>query len=109
MGNFAALAIVILYLYPDTSSHKGYIFVNIFGGVAFLFFCFIMIIHLQSAVKHFTWYSKFIKALKIKFDMKNDWNPLQTIAVHHKSVRENIKNSNHSYNYLQESLLEQFN
>ena len=106
MGIFITLAIVILYLYPNTG-HEEYIAVNILGGTIFLLFLFIMIFHL-----HNVWYSKFTEALNIKFNMKNDkWNPLHPIGVsdvHHKPDRDNFENSNCAY--LRETLLEkQFN
>ena len=50
---------------------------------------------------HFTWYSKFTEALKIKFNMKNDkWNPLHSIVVrnvHHKPDKDNFESSNCAY------------
>ena len=112
MGIFITLAIVILYLYPNTSGHKECIAVNILGGMAFLLFCIIIIIfHLHDAVIHLTWYSKFMEGLKIKFNTRNvksDWNPLHSIIiknVHQKPDNDNARNS--SFAHLQESLLEE--
>ena len=79
MGVFITLAIVILYLHPNTTGDEQYIAVNILGGVAFLLFCFIIIFHLHDALMHFTCYLKLTKALKTKFNMKESWNPLLSI------------------------------
>ena len=111
MGIFITLAIVILYLYPNTSGHKECIAVNILGGMAFFLFCIIIIFHLHDAVMHLTWYSKFMEGLKIKFNTRNvksDWNPLHSIIIkngHHKPDNDNARNS--SFAHLQESLLEE--
>ena len=111
MGIFITLAIVVLYLYPNTSGHKDCIAVNILGGMAFLLFCIIIIFHLHDAVMHLTWYSKFMEGLKIKFNTRNvksDWNPLHSIIIkngHHKPDNDNARNS--SFAHLQESLLEE--
>ena len=84
--------------------HGEYIAVNILGGAVILLFSFIIIFHLHYAITHFTWYSKFTKALKVKFNMKKDWNPLHSIVVRGVHQKSNIENS--SCAYLRETLLE---
>ena len=116
---FIALSIVVLYLYPDTLGHKKFIAISIFGGIAFLLFCFIIAIHLHDALMHFTQYSKFTETLQAKFHMKKsnkNWNLMCFIStenVNHKPeqmLSENINESFSNYAYLRESLLEeQFN
>ena len=112
MGIFITLSIVILYMYPDILSREKFMVVNIFGGMAFLLFSFIIIFHLHGTVMYFTWYSRFIEAVKTKFNVKDNCNPLHCIVtrdVSHKPDNCNI-NYNQNYAYLRESLLEeQFN
>ena len=114
MEIFITLAVVILYLYPDTLGHEGNIAVNILGSIAFLLFCLIIIFHFHSAIMHLTWYSKFTEALKTKFNftvVKKNWNPLYSIAENDAS--QSVENNNiginnrDNYAYLQESLLEE--
>ena len=111
---FIALSTVILYLYPDPPGHKNFIAVNIFGGMAFLLFCFIIIIHLHDALMHFSQYSKFTKTLYTNFPIRklNLMHYTSTENVNHKPEQRLSQNINESFNYtyLQESLLEeQFN
>ena len=113
---FIALSTVILYLYPDTPGNKKLIAISIFGGVAFLLLCFIIIIHLHDMLMHFSQYSKFIETLQAKFHMKKSnkkWNLMRFIStenINHKPelrLNENINESSGNYAYLQESLLEE--
>ena len=114
MGLFITLAIVVLYLYPNTSGNEQYIAVNILGGVAFLLFCFIIIFHLHDALMHFTCYLKLTEALKTKFNvkkLKESWNPLLSINTGNsksdQSLHPNVNGSFCNYAYLRESLLEE--
>ena len=116
MGIFITLAIVILYLYPNTSGSEENIAVNVLGGAAFLLLCLIIIFHLHATLLHFTWYSKFSEAFKSKCNvtiMAKNWSPLSSDVT--RSVSTHITdngniNDSHNYAYLQESLLEeQFN
>ena len=116
---FFALSTIVLYLHPDTPGHKKFIAISIFGGIAFLLFCFIIICHLHDALMHFSQYSKFTETLQAKFHMKKsnkNWNLtcfISTENVNHKPeqmLSENINKSFSNYAYLRESLLEeQFN
>ena len=71
MGLFITLTVVVLYLYSNTSGPEQYIVVNILGGMGFLLFSFIMILHTHDTLKYFTLYSKFIETLNLSFIQKN--------------------------------------
>ena len=116
MGIFITLAIVILYLYPDTSGDEVNISVNILGGLAFLLLCFITIFHTHDTLLNFTPYSNFNEAFKKKFSVqinkiiRMDWGPLGSDVARSRAVSIPPVNNIHNYDYLQESLLEeQFN
>ena len=111
MGIFVTLAIVILYLYPNTTGTEENIAVNLLGSVAFLLFCFIITFHLHDVLMDFTWYSKFTEPLKTRFNknMQKNWKPLHSINsrdVVHRLDKNNIDGSL-KYACLQESLLEE--
>ena len=112
MEIFIILATVILYLYPNTLDYKRIIAVNTLGFMAFFLFCLITICHFHKAIMHLTWYSKFIEALKTKFNtkiMKSIWHHLYSATVNnvtHKPENNNI-NVSQSCAYFQEPLLEE--
>ena len=114
MEIFITLAVVILYLYPDTLGHEGNIAVNILGSIAFILFCLILIFHFHNTIMHLTWHSKLAEALKTKFNLsviEKSWNPLYPVAENEASQRSENNNiginDSHNYAYLQESLLEE--
>ena len=111
MGIFITLAIVILYLYPNTTGNEENIAINLLGSVAFLLFIFIIIFHLHDVLMDFTWYSKLTEPLKTKFNknMQKNWKPLHSITssdIVHRPDKNNIDGSL-KYACLQESLLEE--
>ena len=116
MGIFITLAIVILYLYPDTSGVEKKIAVNVLGGAAFLLLCLIILFHLHNTFLHFTWYSKLTETFKSKCNVPTITKKLSPLNSDDSRPRSTSGHNtdnidiNSSYAYLQESLLEeQFN
>ena len=111
MGIFITLAIVSLYLYPDTLHHKETIAVEVLGSMAFFLFCFVIFFHLISALSGFAWYSRMrlTKPFKTKFNIKKNWNLLHSIPLKNAIQKPDKSSANDSLKYacLQESLLEE--
>ena len=104
MEIFVMLSVAGLYVYPNYEYVN--IAVKVFGYLAFLIFCLVILYHIHYVLKYADWYIRITVFLTKKLnDIKGKWN-LFPNYVHCQDYNRVPDNQQH-YNHYQESILAQ--